>query len=78
DSTKKIITKKTGSEMAFITISNERGINIECIVFPKVFERCKSLLLNDTVIIIEGRLDNKMDKMIIIVETISPAKNIVG
>ncbi len=78
DSTKKIITKKTGSEMAFITISNERGINIECIVFPKVFERCKSLLLNDTVIIIEGRLDNKMDKIIIIVETISLAKNIVG
>jgi DNA polymerase-3 subunit alpha len=64
--------------MAFMTISNERGVMVECIVFPKVFERYKSLLLNDTVIVIEGRLDNKMDKMIIIVETISPAKNLVG
>lgn len=78
DSTKKVITKKTGSEMAFMTISNERGINIECIIFPKVFERCKSLLLNDTVIIIEGRLDNKMDKIIIIVETITSAEKIIG
>ncbi len=78
DSTKKVLTKKTNSEMAFMTISNEKGIMVECIVFPKVFERYKSLLLNDTVIVIEGRLDNKMDKMIIIVETISPAKNVVG
>lgn len=78
DSTKRVLTKKTNSEMAFMTISNERGINIECIVFPKVFEQYKPLLLNDTVIIIEGRLDNKMDKMIIIVETITPAKTLVG
>jgi DNA polymerase-3 subunit alpha len=78
DSTKKVLTKKTNSEMAFMTISNEKGIAVECIVFPKVFERYKALLLNDTVIVIEGRLDNKMDKMIIIVESISPAKNVVG
>lgn len=78
DTTKRILTKKTNSEMAFMTISNEKGIMVECIVFPKVFERYKSLLLNDTVIVIEGRLDNKMEKMIIIVETISPAKNVVG
>lgn len=78
DSTKRVMTKKTNSEMAFMTISNEKGVVIECIVFPKVFERYKSLLLNDTVIVIEGRLDNKIDKMIIIVETINPAKNLVG
>ncbi len=78
DSTKRVLTKKTSSEMAFLTISNEKGVMIECIVFPKVFERYKNLLLNDTVIIIEGRLDNKMDKMIVIVETISEAKNVVG
>lgn len=78
DSTKRVFTKKTNAEMAFMTISNEKGIAVECIVFPKVFERCKSLMLNDTVVVIEGRLDNKMDKMIIIVETISTAKNLVG
>ncbi len=74
ESTKKVFTKKTNSEMAFITISNEKGTIIECIIFPKVFERYKSLLLNDTVIIIDGKLDNKNDKNIIIAETISSAK----
>ena len=77
ESLKKIFTKKTNSEMAFISISNEKGTTIECIVFPKVFERYKSLLSNDTVILIEGKLDNKNDKLIIIAETISSAKNLM-
>jgi DNA polymerase-3 subunit alpha len=77
ESTKKIFTKKTNSEMAFIAISNEKGTTIECIIFPKVFERYKNLLSNDTVIVIEGKLDNKNDKIIIIAETISSAKNLV-
>lgn len=78
DYTKLILTKKTSSEMAFMTITNEKGVMVECIVFPKVFGRYKGFLVNDAVIVIEGRLDNKMDKMVIIVETISLAKNIVG
>lgn len=78
DSTKRVFTKKTNSEMAFMTISDEKGVMVECLVFPKVFDRYKDLLVNDTVIVVEGRLDNKMDKMIIIVETINPAKNVVG
>lgn len=78
DSIKRVLTKKTSSEMAFITISNEKGVAIECIIFPKVYERYKEILLNDTVMIIEGRIDNKMDKMIIIVETINAARNVVG
>lgn len=78
ESAKRIFTKKTNSEMAFLSISNEKGFQIECIVFPKVFERYKHLLLNDTVIVLEGRLDNKNEKKIIIAETIIEAKNIVG
>jgi DNA polymerase-3 subunit alpha len=77
ESVKKIFTKKSNSEMAFISISNEKGTTIECIVFPKVFERHKNLLSNDTVILIEGKLDNKNDKIIIIAETINSAKNLM-
>jgi DNA polymerase-3 subunit alpha len=77
ESVKKIFTKKSNSEMAFISISNEKGTTIECIVFPKVYERYKSLLSNDTVILIEGKLDNKNDKLIIIAETINSAKNLM-
>lgn len=78
ESVKKVFTKKTNNEMAFMYVSNEKGIQIECLVFPKVFERHKSILISDTVIVAEGRLDNKNDKMILIVETINPARNVVG
>jgi len=78
ESSKRILTKKTNSEMAFLTISNEKGSQIECVVFPKVFERYRDLILSDTVIMMEGRLDNKNDKAVVIVETISSAKNLVG
>ena len=35
---RRIFTKRTGSEMAFITIGDEQGVQIECIIFPKIFE----------------------------------------
>lgn len=78
ESAKRVFTKKTNSEMAFLTISNEKGFQIECIVFPKTYERFKGVLLNDTVVLLEGKLDNKNEKMIVIVETVSQAKNMVG
>lgn len=71
ENAKKVFTKKNNSEMAFVTISNEKGVNVECIVFPKVFSQYKQLLVTDTVIIIQGRLDFKNDKSSIIVERIT-------
>ena len=38
---RKIFTKKTGSEMAFITIGDEKGLMVESIVFPKIYEKYK-------------------------------------
>ena len=63
--------------MAFVTISNEKGFQLECIVFPKTFELYKKYLLNDSVIMLEGKLDNKNEKMIIIIQTITPAKTLI-
>jgi len=68
---KRIFTKKSNSEMAFITISNERGISVECIVFPKIFGQYKYLLSKDSVILINGKIDTKNDKPVIIVEKIT-------
>ena len=42
ESTRRIFTKKTGSEMAFLVLANEKGIGIEIIVFQKVFEQYKN------------------------------------
>lgn len=70
DMVKRIFTKKTQSEMAFVGLSDEKGLAIECIVFPKVYEMYRDLLIQDTVLIFEGKLDQKNDKPVIIVNTI--------
>lgn len=76
ETARRVFTKKTNSEMAFIGIGNERGILIECVVFPKVYAQYKSLLINEAVIVVEGRIDTRNDKPMIITEKIFPAKKL--
>lgn len=71
---RKIFTKKTGAEMAFITIGNEKGIIVECVIFPKIYERHKSLINKDSLVILEGRIDTKNDRPVIIAEKVSTFK----
>lgn len=72
---RKIVTRKSNAEMAFLSIGDEKGLTVECVVFPRVFEESKLLLVNDSVIIIEGKLDSKDDQTVIIVNKISSAKS---
>jgi len=74
---RKIFTKKNNSEMAFLTITNERGIGIDCVIFPKTYEKYKSLLISDTVVVLEGKLDSKNDKPTILAEKLFLAKSFV-
>jgi DNA polymerase III subunit alpha len=68
---RRIFTKKTGSEMAFVTISDEKGLFVECVVFPKIFEQYKTYLVKDSVVIVDGKVDTKNEKPVIIVERIA-------
>lgn len=70
DSARRIFTKKTGKEMAFLVLTNELGASVECIIFPKIFDKYKNFLVKDTVIIVDGHVDSKNDKPTIIVERI--------
>lgn len=70
DTVRRIFTKKTGSEMAFISISNEKGVVVESVVFPKIFERYKGMLNKDSLLLIEGKVDAKNDRPVIIAEKI--------
>ncbi len=74
ETTRKIFTKKTGAEMAFINIADEKGVTIEIVVFPKVYDRHKSLISTDSLIIVEGKLDTKNDRPVILAEKISTMK----
>jgi DNA polymerase-3 subunit alpha len=74
---KKIYTKKTGAEMAFISIGDEKGVSIECVIFPKVFDLYKEILSRDGIVVIEGKLDMKNEKPVIIVNTIKKPQKLV-
>ena len=66
---KKVITKKSAQEMAFIRISD--GINsLECVVFPSLFDETKEFLLKDEVVLIDGRVDRREEELSLIVNTI--------
>lgn len=73
---KKIYTKRGNNEMAFMTIGDEKGLTVETVVFPKIFDRYKSILNRESVITIKGRLDIKNDKPIVIAEQISSVNKI--
>lgn len=74
---KKIFTKKDGSEMAFFTLGDEKGMNIECIIFPKVYDQYKSYLIKDSVIIVDGHIDTKNEKPMIIVKRVFPTNHFI-
>ena len=46
---------KKGDYMAFVTLEDMTG-QIECLVFPKVFEKYQPLLQEDGIVVISGRL----------------------
>jgi DNA polymerase-3 subunit alpha len=50
------VVTKTGKAMAFVQLEDLTS-TIEIIVFPKVFEERRQLLLSDTVVIVRGKVD---------------------
>ena len=67
---KKVFTKKSNAEMAFITLSD--GISeIDVVIFPKTFEEAKEFLLRDEVVVISGRVDKREEDISFVTERIS-------
>ena len=67
---KKVLTKKTQAEMAFVKVSDGVG-EIECVVFPATFGICKEFLLRDNVILIWGRIDKREEQLSLVVDNAS-------
>ena len=65
---KKVITRRSSEEMAFIRFSDSLG-DIEAVLFPSIFEDSKEFLIKDVVILISGRID-KREELSLVVETI--------
>ncbi len=62
---------KKGDYMAFVTLEDLTG-QIECLVFPRVFEKYQSILREDQIVVIHGRLSVREEESPkLLAETIS-------
>jgi len=64
---KKIITRSGGSEMAFVKLDDFTA-TIELVVFPRVFEKTKSIWTTDRVILLKGKVNEKEERLTVIVD----------
>ncbi|MCL4389844.1 MAG: DNA polymerase III subunit alpha [Patescibacteria group bacterium] len=68
---RRVFTKKNNEEMAFITIQGRDGGKIDCVIFPKLYSNgAKKACDPDSVIVCTGRVDNRDEKLSIIVDSI--------
>ncbi len=65
---RKIFTKKNNDEMAFVTIENSTGTKIECVVFPRTYADFKDYWQTNNVVLINGKIDSREDRISLIVE----------
>lgn len=65
---KLVNTKKNNSKMAFVTLQDDTG-TLDCIIFPKLYAENPDLWLEDNALIVKGKVDNRDDKLQIIVES---------
>lgn len=72
---KKIITKKSNAEMAFMLLEDHQGASIECVIFPKTFEAYKNILIKDTILIVSGKVNYKDERPVIIVDALQSFNN---
>ncbi|MBI4065433.1 DNA polymerase III subunit alpha [Candidatus Gottesmanbacteria bacterium] len=66
-SIKKITTKATNNEMAFVRVEDLTG-SVEVVVFPKIYSKTYDLWTSDTVVLIAGKVDEKDDRLTILVD----------
>ncbi|MGN0822430.1 MAG: DNA polymerase III subunit alpha, partial [Candidatus Gallimonas sp.] len=62
----KKLSTKSGSIMAFVTVEDLYG-SVECVAFPKVYERIKSCLSTDTIVSLNGKVDIDPEKAPVII-----------
>lgn len=64
---RRIFTRRKNAEMAFVKVEDDTG-SIECVVFPSVYDSTKSAWAKDMAVLLKGRLDNRDERLSLIVE----------
>ena len=64
-------TKKNNSKMAFISLEDDTKA-IDCVIFPKLYAENPLLFLEDSPLIVRGKVDNRDEKIQIVVDSVTP------
>lgn len=62
---------KSGTVVVFITLEDETGF-ADCVVFPKVYEKCGAVIFNNPALIIEGKAQRMGETFSIIATSVRP------
>ena len=62
----KKLKTRSGAFMAFVTVEDMSG-SIECVCFPKIYERIRSFLETDRVVSLSGRISIEEEKLPVII-----------
>jgi DNA polymerase-3 subunit alpha len=71
------MTTRKGERMAILQIEDMEG-QARVVVFPKVYQKCASLLIDDSVLLVKGRKDSGDDDASILASTIEPLAEMAG
>ena len=66
----RVVTTKKGDEMSFVTLEDVAG-SLEMVVFPKVYGKHKHLLVEDQLLVVEGKVDVRDGKVQILADSIT-------
>ena len=64
-----VLTKTKSQEMAFLTLTDETG-EIEAVVFPKAFAEYKAVLIENQVISVKAKVDEREDRLSLLIESL--------
>ncbi|MEP7289935.1 MAG: DNA polymerase III subunit alpha [Chloroflexota bacterium] len=71
------INTKNGGTMAVVTLEDVEG-NIDCVMFPRLWDQCRSMVAVDNPLIIRGKADNSRGDMQILGESVSQEAQIAA
>ena len=72
-----VITRKTSSEMAFIKVTDDTG-SIDLVIFPKLYEKTRDVWVENTPLLVSGKLDHRDDSTSILVDSIEAKDSIAS
>ncbi|MEK7526521.1 MAG: DNA polymerase III subunit alpha [Patescibacteria group bacterium] len=72
-----VITKKTSAEMAFVKVADETG-TIDLVIFPQLYQKTKNTWLQNTPLLVSGKLDRRDDSTSILVDSIESRDSIAS